>query len=130
MPRPDGAMPDLPARWAPVRQLGEGGQAEVWLAEDLELGEPVAVKVFSADLSPAARERLRREVRLGRALQHPGLVRVFEIFAWVPLAERVLGDALRAAGRAAEAAPHLARAHRLAPGAWFGTRKVPRPQVP
>lgn len=100
--RSNGAMPELPDRWAPVRLLGEGGQAEVWLAEDLELGEPVAFKVFHSNLSPAARERLRREVRLGRALQHPGLVRVFElieagdrlaiVMEWVPggsLADRM-----------------------------------------
>lgn len=86
--------PELPRRWAAVRRLGEGGQAEVWLAEDLELGEPVAVKLFRPDLSPASRERLRREVRIGRSLGHPGLVRVFElievgdrlaiVMEWVP----------------------------------------------
>lgn len=62
--------------------------------EDLELGEPVAVKLFRPDLSPASRERLRREVRIGRSLGHPGLVRVFElievgdrlaiVMEWVP----------------------------------------------
>lgn len=92
--RADGTMPELPNRWAPVRLLGEGGQAEVWLAEDLELGEPVAIKLFRAELSPSSRERLRREVRLGRALQHHGLVRIFElieagdrlaiVMEWVP----------------------------------------------
>jgi len=61
-------VPELPRRWRPVRPVGEGGQAEVWLADDLQLGEPVAVKLFRPDLTPAARERLRREVRLGRSL--------------------------------------------------------------
>ncbi|HVN75996.1 MAG TPA: serine/threonine-protein kinase [Thermoanaerobaculaceae bacterium] len=69
----------LPARWRLGRRLGSGGQAEVWLAEDAEVGEWVAVKVFRADLSETDRERLRREVRLGRSLQHPGLVRLFEL---------------------------------------------------
>jgi Protein kinase domain len=69
----------LPARWRCVRLLGVGGQAEVWLAEDRELAERVAVKVFSPDLSRTARERLRREVRLGHGLLHANLVRVFEL---------------------------------------------------
>ncbi|HUK13169.1 MAG TPA: serine/threonine-protein kinase [Thermoanaerobaculaceae bacterium] len=69
----------LPPRWRVGRRLGAGGQAAVWLAEDLELRQWVAVKAFRPDLSEVARERLRREVRLGRALQHPGLVRIYEL---------------------------------------------------
>ncbi|MBI4916173.1 MAG: protein kinase [Acidobacteria bacterium] len=69
----------LPSRWKVARLLGRGGQAVVCLAEDTELGEWVAVKVFHPGLTDAARERIRREVRLGRSLQHPGLVRVFEL---------------------------------------------------
>jgi hypothetical protein len=76
---PDAALPVLPSRWSLVRLLGSGGQADVWLAEDHELGEWVALKVFKGDLSETARERLRREVRLGRSLQHPSLVRLFEL---------------------------------------------------
>ena len=83
-----------PARWKLGRWLGSGGQAEVWLARDLELDEWVAVKVFHSDLAPTTRERLRREVRLGRTLHHPNLVRLFElieadgrlavVMEWVP----------------------------------------------
>jgi hypothetical protein len=69
----------LPPRWSPVRLLGRGGQGDVWLALDRELGEEVAVKVFAPGLGEAARERLRREVRLGRKLRHSGLVRVYEL---------------------------------------------------
>ncbi|MGE5236105.1 MAG: protein kinase domain-containing protein [Acidobacteriota bacterium] len=69
----------LPARWRVARLLGRGGQADVWLAWDAELAEWVAVKVFHRVLSPSARERLRREVRLGRQLQHPNLVKIFEL---------------------------------------------------
>lgn len=69
----------LPPRWKVARLLGRGGQAVVCLAEDTELGEWVAVKVFHPGLTDAARGRIRREVRLGRSLQHPGLVRVFEL---------------------------------------------------
>ncbi|MEW6338158.1 MAG: serine/threonine-protein kinase [Acidobacteriota bacterium] len=69
----------LPDRWRLARLLGHGGQAEVWLAHDGELDEWVAVKVFRPDLGEPARERLRREVRLGRSLRHPNLVRMFEL---------------------------------------------------
>ncbi len=69
----------LPERWRLARLLGTGGQAEVWLAFDAELAEWVAIKVFKGDLTDVQRERLRREVRLGRSLSHPGLVRIFEL---------------------------------------------------
>ena len=69
----------LPERWRLQRMLGQGGQAEVWLAEDTALGQLVAVKVFPADLTGVQRERIRREVRLGRDVEHPRLVRVFEL---------------------------------------------------
>ncbi len=69
----------LPERWLVERPLGEGGQSEVWLAYDRQLEAFVAVKVFSAELSREAAERLRREVRLGQALRHPNLVRVYEL---------------------------------------------------
>lgn len=76
-PSPSGIR--LPERWRPVRLLGRGGQADVWLAEDTELGEMVAVKVFREGLNEVGWERLRREVKLGRSLQHPGLVRMHEL---------------------------------------------------
>ena len=76
----------LPARWSLAHPLGEGGQAEVWLAHDESLGQWVAIKLFRAGLSATARERLTREVLLGRTLQHPGLIRVFEL---LELADRL-----------------------------------------
>jgi len=78
-PEPGTGAPDLPARWRPVRPLGRGGQAEVWLVEDLEVGALVAFKLLPPATPPAVRERLRREVRVGRSLQHPALVRVFDL---------------------------------------------------
>lgn len=69
----------LPSRWELVRPLGSGGQAQVWLARDEEFSEWVAIEIFRDDLTAVQRERLRREVRLGRSLQHRGVVRIFEL---------------------------------------------------
>ncbi|MFN3414244.1 MAG: serine/threonine-protein kinase, partial [Thermoanaerobaculum sp.] len=76
---PDQARPCLPDRWQLERLLGVGGQAQVWLALDRRLGEMVALKVFNPDLPPEALRRLSREVKLGRELRHPNLVRVYEL---------------------------------------------------
>lgn len=70
---------DLPPRWRLERTLGRGGQATVWLARDTELEQWVALKVFRAGADAAWRERMRREVRIGRELAHPGVVRVYEL---------------------------------------------------
>ena len=80
-PQGDGASWafELPDRWHIERFLGSGGQSEVWLAHDSLLGELVAVKVFNPALSREAMERLRQEVKLGRSLRHPNLVRVYEL---------------------------------------------------
>jgi len=73
------AAPRLPDRWEVIRRLGSGGQAVVWLARDLLLGEVVALKVFPRELPADSLRRLRREVTIGRELRHPNLVRVYEL---------------------------------------------------
>ncbi len=79
VPTPSLGGLQFPARWRPERLLGFGGQAEVWLAFDQEVGQLVALKIFRPVLAAASLERHRREVRLGRELQHPNLVRIFEL---------------------------------------------------
>ncbi len=71
--------PPVPARWRLLRRLGRGGQAEVWLAEDLVLRERVALKLFGTPPGPEPLKRWRREVRLGRTLRHPGIVRIHDL---------------------------------------------------
>jgi hypothetical protein len=68
----------LPERYTAVRLLGAGGQGMVWLADDRELGEQVAIKVLTR-LDPVAAERVRREVRLCRRLRHPNLAEIYEL---------------------------------------------------
>lgn len=67
-------------RYVIERPLAEGGMADVYLARDLELERPVAVKALSPALARDAglRERFVREARMAAALQHPNVVTVFD----------------------------------------------------
>jgi eukaryotic-like serine/threonine-protein kinase len=49
--------------------------AEVWLATDLELVRPVALKLLAAD---ADRDRFKREARAVAALAHPNVTRLYD----------------------------------------------------
>ncbi len=62
------------------RPLGQGGEATVFQGKDLESDHPVVLKFLDpAKLGEiAAFERLRREVAIGRLLQHPGIPRLLE----------------------------------------------------
>src|SRR5215510_9536303 len=60
--------------------LGRGGMGEVYRANDLELGQPVALKFLSTfRFDQRARNRLRNEVRLARQISHPNVCRVYDI---------------------------------------------------
>jgi serine/threonine protein kinase len=61
--------------------LATGGMGEVWAAEDLVLGRPVAVKLLGGVLAGDGRaaERLRREARAAARLGHPGIARVLDL---------------------------------------------------
>jgi serine/threonine-protein kinase len=60
--------------------LGRGGMGDVYRADDLELGHPVALKFLTAFRNDEqARNRLRNEVRLARQVSHPNVCRVFDI---------------------------------------------------
>ncbi|HEX6053438.1 MAG TPA: hypothetical protein VFZ21_29420, partial [Gemmatimonadaceae bacterium] len=59
------------------RELGGGGMARVFLAEERALGRQVVVKVLSPELAHAlSAERFAREVKLSARLQHPNIVPV------------------------------------------------------
>jgi serine/threonine protein kinase len=68
-------------RYRVSRRLGEGGMAYVYLAEDLESGAPVAVKILTPRLSrdPASVERLRREAAIAMRLDHPNVCRILRV---------------------------------------------------
>ncbi|HAQ23743.1 MAG TPA: Stk1 family PASTA domain-containing Ser/Thr kinase [Acidimicrobiaceae bacterium] len=62
------------------RQVARGGMADVYLARDLLLDRPVAVKVLFDEFSrdPSFVERFRREAQAAAALSHPNVVNVFD----------------------------------------------------
>jgi tetratricopeptide (TPR) repeat protein len=80
----------LSERFRLVRFLAEGGMGEVYEAEDLELGENVAVKIVRPDVArdDAVMLRFRREVHLARQVTHPSVCRCFDIFRHVPATAR------------------------------------------
>src|SRR5208283_2765753 len=71
----------LADRYRIVSPLGKGGMGEVYRAEDLKLGQTVALKFLprSVAQSEQALERFTREVRLARQVSHPNVCRVFDI---------------------------------------------------
>jgi hypothetical protein len=71
----------LAGRYRIVSPLGKGGMGEVYRAEDLRLGQTVALKFLPQSLAQTeeALERFTREVRLARQVSHPNVCRVFDI---------------------------------------------------
>ena len=67
-------------RYTLLRTLGEGGMGEVFLAADRERsGALVALKYLSRQQETAGSERLREEFRKMSRLDHPHLVRVYDL---------------------------------------------------
>jgi serine/threonine-protein kinase len=68
-------------RYRIIGLLGRGGMGEVYRADDLKLGQPVALKFLPKVLAsdPVRRERFFAEVRITRQLAHPNICRVYDI---------------------------------------------------
>jgi serine/threonine-protein kinase len=71
----------LAGRYRIVSLLGRGGMGEVYRADDLKLGQPVALKFLPETLSTdgAALARFHREVRTARQVSHRNVCRVYDI---------------------------------------------------
>ena len=118
-------------RYEIVRRVGRGGMADVFLARDVLLDRPVAVKVLFPEYAsdPAFVERFRREAQAAANLNHPNIVSVYDwgrvgntyFMAMEYVEGRTLADILRAEKQltsgqasdiASEVAGALAFAHR------------------
>ncbi|HEU5424688.1 MAG TPA: protein kinase, partial [Nitrolancea sp.] len=117
-------------RYGLIRRVGSGGMADVYLAEDRRLGRRVAVKVLhpAEARDPAAVARFKREAMAAAALDHRGIVPIYDwgesddtyyiVMAYVPgedlkaaLARRGALPEAEALGIARQVAAALATAH-------------------
>ncbi|HYL73091.1 MAG TPA: protein kinase, partial [Bryobacteraceae bacterium] len=71
----------LAQRYRIVSLLGRGGMGEVYRANDLLLGQTVALKFLPAEWTSHEETltRFRNEVRIARQISHPNVCRVYDI---------------------------------------------------
>jgi serine/threonine-protein kinase len=71
----------LAKRYRIVGLLGRGGMGEVYRADDLKLGQPVALKFLPRDVERDEKrlQRFLNEVRMALKVTHPNVTRVFDI---------------------------------------------------
>src|SRR3954466_3944022 len=129
----------LAGRFLLARRLGAGGLAEVYAARDRVSNTEVAVKILHAHLSedPDLADRFRREMSLTRGLDHPGIVRVFdlhehdgrplfsmELLQGRTLHERIVQEGPIPAAEARQIAVAMCEALRAAHGSGVGHRDL------
>jgi serine/threonine protein kinase len=78
--RPGGSIPSIPG-YEIMETLGHGGMGIVFKARQSGLNRMVALKMIRAGTLAAPAERLRflAEAKAAAAIEHPGIVRVFEL---------------------------------------------------
>jgi predicted Ser/Thr protein kinase len=69
------------SRYRIIALLGKGGMGEVYRADDLTLGQAVAMKFLpdEAGRDQGLLERFRNEVRMARRVSHPNVCRVYDV---------------------------------------------------
>ena len=69
-----------PGRFTLIKELGRGGMGVVWLAQDIHLGEQVALKFLPPEVAadPVALNDLRRETVRSHRLTHPNIIRIYD----------------------------------------------------
>ncbi|HZE89446.1 MAG TPA: serine/threonine-protein kinase, partial [Verrucomicrobiae bacterium] len=68
-------------RYRIIEQLGKGGMGEVYRADDLKLGQQVALKFLppAFESNPDRLERFMGEVRIARQISHANVCRVYDV---------------------------------------------------
>ncbi len=99
----------LAGRYSLERELGRGGMGIVYLARDVRLDRPVALKLLPPERAarPGIRERFLHEARMAARLAHPNIVAIhaveeagqFVFYAMRYVDGETLGDRLRRTGR-------------------------------
>ncbi|MFZ0807703.1 MAG: serine/threonine-protein kinase [Candidatus Sulfotelmatobacter sp.] len=71
----------LAGRYRIIALLGKGGMGEVYRADDLTLGQAVAMKFLPDEAShdEGLLDRFRNEVRIARRVSHPNVCRVYDV---------------------------------------------------
>jgi eukaryotic-like serine/threonine-protein kinase len=69
------------ANYKVLTLLGAGGMGEVYLAEDVQLGRKVALKVLPVNLTynPNLVQRFQKEARAASVLNHPNILTIYEV---------------------------------------------------
>ncbi len=71
----------LAGRYSLQRELGRGGMGIVYLAQDVALERPVALKLLQPQLAsqPALKQRFLNEARTAAKLSHPNIIPIFSV---------------------------------------------------
>ncbi len=98
----------LAGRYSLERELGRGGMGIVYLAREVSLDRPVALKLLPPHLArrAAARERFLHEARIAAKLSHPNIVPIYAVdevddfvfFAMAYIEGETLGERIRERG--------------------------------
>ncbi|HWO89317.1 MAG TPA: protein kinase [Gemmatimonadales bacterium] len=98
----------LVGRYSLEREVGRGGMGIVFLARDVELDRPVAIKLLPPQLAAQAslRERFLSEARMAARLSHPNIIPIFDVdevdglvfFTMAYVEGETLGQRVRARG--------------------------------
>ena len=84
-PAPDRLFLDfqqaVAGRYSLERELGRGGMGVVYLAREVRLDRPVAIKLLPPSMAsnPKLRERFLREARTAAKLSHPNIIPIFAV---------------------------------------------------